>query len=756
MPQDSNLTKNSNELLPSLVSKLMSKEELEKQARLQKAQEEFEKNQVEITVIPATSFGKKDMPKSRTIKISKTPCNIGYQREEFEESEEKLSITDTDFMNMPTNEVMYGSPHHIIDSMPQMMRMLVEEQSFVSFSNRLFRMVDPEIQAVSYLANRKLVKKDKQVKLIPVQNKNAVETYEYSNGGGIDEEEMDDWKNGGKSSILLSFTKDIMPDHQCDEAQLVILEATDERTIIIPEAEDFMFKTLSGSANMNIKSEETEKECILCTDKCVALEGLKLAVIKCTSNEDLVLIIGKTTTDNEENDMLTHAVARGYEDVYAMHEPQSESSGHESLEIDISSEETTEDNTSEVSFVPEGMIPDLSRLNEEIPQNKNQQIKAFHRETNGKIRIDEWRKRKKYRRFIELISLSIDSPYANRGFKSPAIRWERIIQDTESVSSLKAQERNSLFYSLHMRAKQITTNKQLYTPSEWKCTKCGFMNKHRGFDCQNKKCPMPKFANKNGFYAQIKEKNNHDRDIGKRWSEQQQKTYNKETGEWIVEPSTFHKKREAFIKKLESEGKSEKAIEHKLWHFFDRRAGKQKAMYKYTVKCKCNTIFNKIITIADLDTLKCPQCSSKRKFVNVKSEIATDRYGNQIKSKTIGDSVWRQKRNKAFQELYCTKAQWNTIYKQIEIQKKRIKLSETLTNDRKNAYNELRSLFTDCDTIQDLIEFKSTAYKQRIETNGDIIKPSLIDRISFGDERRIIVAIATRQKQIIQSLRQKK
>ena len=136
---------------------------------------------------------------------------IQPEREEFEEKDEIFSTSDTDFMAMPSNEVMYGSPHHVIDEMPQMARMLIEDQSFISFGNRLFRMVDPEAQAASYLASRKLViKKNKAVELIPIRNSNCLGGYEFENGGGIDEEEVDEWSEGGKGPALLSFTRDIM------------------------------------------------------------------------------------------------------------------------------------------------------------------------------------------------------------------------------------------------------------------------------------------------------------------------------------------------------------------------------------------------------------------------------------------------------------------------------------------------------------------------------------------------------------------
>jgi hypothetical protein len=135
--------------------------------------------------------------------------------------------------------------------------------------------------------------------------------------------------------------------------------------------------------------------------------------------------------------------------------------------------------------------------------------------------------------------------------------------------------------------------------------------------------------------------------------------------------------------------------------------------------------------------------------------LAKNKKGQPLKTKTIEESVWRQRRSEAFQELHLTKAQWNTIYKQLAIQKRRLMMGENLTQDRQDAYNKLRAYFKDCETIADLNEFKALAYEQRIESDGTISVPSLVDRISFGDERRIIIAIAQKQREIFEKIKKR-
>lgn len=748
MPRDSTPSTEEKELLPSLTPESTNE-----------AHKRFKEQQVEVTLLSFGPIGKKKTPSRRTIKVSRYPRTVGYEREEFEEKDEIFSITDTDFMAMSSNEVMYGSPHHIIDEMPQMARMIVEDQSFISFSNRLFRMVDPETQAASYLANKKLKFNNGRTELIPVKNRNVSEGYEFENGAGIDEEESDEWNKGGTSPALLAFVRDIMPDHQCDEAQLVILETADVKTIVVPDAQDFMIKALGGKTLINAIEENKKVQYELSTDKRVLIEGLCLLDISCQSEEDSVLVIGKTTKDEENNDMLMHALARGYQDIHIMYEPQSLcdcSLFDDTLDVKISDDEhSLLDSEVESHFVPEGTVPDLTALADYIPKSKIEQINLFHKETNGKITIDEWRIRKKQKRFMNLLSDTLNSPYVGMGFRPPAPRWQRIIQESESIGSIRAQERNEYFLSLHARAKQICSYAALVGSDKWTCPKCNTVNNHRGFDCTNKDCPDPKFANKTGFYAQIKEKNIHDRDIGKEWSEQPQKSYDEEIGEWITIPSAFHQKREAAIKTWQEKGFNEKQIERKLWHWFDRKTSKQEAKYDYTITCSCGGKFRTRISIPEFKKIICQNCKGN-KFTEVKSSIAKNSKGNRIKTKTIEESVWRQRRSEAFLELYLTKAQWNTIYKQLAIQKRRIFLAENLTQDRQDAYNELRSLFRDCDSIQDLNDFKERAYRQRIESDGTISIPSLIDRISFGDERRIICAIAKKHKEISKKLKENK
>jgi hypothetical protein len=653
----------------------------------------------------------------REMKVARHRRQVPYYREEFN-NDDKFYTSDIDYMKMPSDEVMYGSPHGVIDLMPSMTRALIEDSTFFSGTNRLFRMVDPITQASSYL-----------------KGSNGNGNYEFSNGGGIDEEELTEWKNGGTTPSILMFARDIMPEHQYDEAQIVILEKGMSQILSVPESEDHQIVVLLGACTIEDK---LFKKVLSCNNK-ILIEGKSLINISNSESTDTIIVIGKTRLESENNDWLDHAIESGYLDIYQ----QDSYSSEDSLisELDTSIEEDEDSITSEImynSFISEGIVPDLSLLSEDIPVDKNQQENLWRKETAEKINQEEWRIRRKYRKLLDMLSLKMDSPYFCKGFKAPGIQWQRIIQEIPSEQTHIAEQRKSYFEGLLSQAKSIDNLKKLFGEEKWICPNCNSSNSNVAFTCI--KCKK-EYTDRGGFYGKIRIKNAKDRDLAKQWSEQPQKIAVKDDNGntiWKEELSEFHKKRDIYIQKLKEKKLSDEVIKRKVWHWFDRVGGHKEAIYDHTLTCKCDTQFNARSAMSDVENIKCPTCSFCGQFTKQESKIALNHNGQKLNSKMTEDSIWRQRRTEAFKELICTKSQWNTIYCQLNIQKKRIKMGEQLLSSRIEAYNELCNLFRDCETHRDLEYFKETAYRQEIDNLGKITKESLIDQVSFGDERRIM------------------
>ena len=704
----------------------------------------------------------KGEPIKKTMELVRNRRNVPYQRVEFE-GEEKLFLSDADIMRAPSDEVMYGSPHHIIDNMNMLQRMLVEEQSFISFSNRIFRMVDPVTQAKSLTGDKRLVWQiDKEGKKTsswtPVQTNLSEISYEFSNGGGMDQEEISDWRHGGTSPVLLSLAHDLMPEHQCDEAQVIILEHLMEQDIPIPKSSDVMIAIVSGDITITVRSENDAKEYKLSTNQKMPVYGPKLVTLTCTSDNDCIIVIGKTMIGNIPEDMLTKAMSLGYQDVYLMHDKRDQKTQHNKEEYTEDNNESLVEYTQYNLHMVTGLLPSFSEINADIPKDPQEQKVLWRTQTGGSIPQNEWRIRLKHRKIIDILSVGIDSPYIGRGFRPPAPRWQRIMQELPSLSSYKADERRLYFEALHIEAKKVSSYSELYGTRIWECHFCKTTNDHTGHHCSNPHC-KEYFANTTGFYGKIRQKNVEDRDLVRKWSEKPQKIKIKQddgTEIWKTIPSVFHQKRKEYADKLRNTGEyTEKSISRKLWYWFDRENNKRKAIYEHLVDCICGAKFTKSAPVSETQSLKCPTCKQIGKVINIKSKIAHDTKGEILGSKTTEESIWRQHRSKAFQELWCTKSQWNTIYCQLKIQRYRISLIERSTDNRTKAYNIMRSLFSDCNTYIDLKEFKELIYQQKIEKDGTISKLSLIDKVSFNDEKRIRIAWTKRWKEIAAETRKK-
>lgn len=668
---------------------------------------------------------------------------VPYDREEFEAPDADIPhVSDITYMRAPSEEVMFGCPHHVIDEMPLMGRMVVEDPTFVHFSNRLFKMVDAETQARSYIKG----------------SGDCIDGYEFENGAGTDQEEMDDWQHGGKSPATLMLARDLMPEQQCDEVQLIILETAMNKSIVVPSSEDDLLLVLGGQGIVKIIKEDKEREFLLSSDMKLPVGGLSLIELTCQSEEDWVILIGKSMLDAENDDMLDRALSKGYTDIDSMLSQNASDTDVAEDGIDMLSLEQEEAILKESSWhtrVPEGMVPDLSRLGEDIPTGSYQEAVLWRDETCETIPKEEWRIRKKHRKFMDMLSLTFDSPYMGHGYRAAPPRWQRIMQETPSRSTFIAEQRKEYFQALHKCARGISTLKELYGDIIWACRYCGESNKTKGHQCEH--CGR-EFANVSGFYGRIREKNALDRDIAKEWSERPQRVkVTDENGEekWDTIPSPFHIKRQAYIEKLERKGLSKRAIDAKVWHWFDRTGGRKEAKYIHTLTCECGNSFTVTGTMTAVLTIKCKKCEKQGKFTAQKSRLVRNDKGVRDASKTMEESVWRQRRSEAYQELHCTKAQWNIIYAQLEIQKKRIRMGDSVEKDRVAAYNVMRRLFRDCDSHAELTDFRERVYRQEIDQMGKIETPSLMDRVSFGDEKRILTAWRKRWLEIAQAKRRR-
>lgn len=723
-------------------------------------QQEKSQDKVEyVSWIPGHN-DRKGQPIKRTMRMSRERRNVPYQREEFEERE-KLFLSDADIMRMPSDEVMYGSPHHVIDDMHPLQRMLIEEQSFISFSDRVFRMVDPVTQARSLIGGKKLVwqtneRGERIPSWIPSYADPVYTSYEFENGGGVDQEDIEDWKYSGTSPVLLNLAQDLMPEHQSDEAQLIVLERLMEKDIPVPKSGDIIIAVTAGNVLVTVRSEHDAKEYELGENQKMPVFGPKLITLTCISEDDCIIVIGKTIIGNEPDDVLTKVMKTGYQDVYLTQDPRSDFRfPHEDAYEEDEEERVVEYNQYNL-HVTTGLLPGVEDLKDVIPSDPEEQKQLWMRETGMRITQSEWRVRRKHRKIMDVLSLGIDSPYLGRGFKPPTPRWQRIWQESPSVGSHRADERKMYFEALHAEAKKISSYPELYGSRIWDCRFCGVANHHTGHQCSSPYCEKD-YANTTGFYGRIREKNIQDRDLAREWSEKPRRVKVKQpdgSEEWETIPSMFHQKREAYINRLREKGMPDRVIQRKVWHWFDREGKKTAAVYEHSIKCSCGARFVRSVPAAERHLLECPTCKQADKAISVSSRIAHNSKGDPLGSKTTEESVWRQRRSEAYQDLWCTKSQWNTIYSQLKIQRHRINLAEKLTGDRSKAYNILRRLFADCETFADLKQFKELAYKQRIDKLGNILEPSLMDRVSFGDEKRVRLAWYRRWREIATTKRE--
>jgi hypothetical protein len=217
-----------------------------------------------------------------------------------------------------------------------------------------------------------------------------------------------------------------------------------------------------------------------------------------------------------------------------------------------------------------------------------------------------------------------------------------------------------------------------------------------------------------GFSGRIRGMYMHDKEIRATWSTND--VLDKDGV--VVEESPFKRQRKAFIHTCRANGVDEETLRSLLWSWFDRS------------QRDTNPVF--------------------------------DENGN---LKTSGakykDSIWKQKRSAAFEELFLTKDQWGCLYKVIEIAKKRITLEVKPDKEQEDAIAKLKEHMASIKTLADLERYKRWAKFRKPITkmiNGKKVRsldfaPSIIDRIAFSKEHKWWIAVVKKEQEMKNTLR---
>lgn len=161
----------------------------------------------------------------------------------------------------------------------------------------------------------------------------------------------------------------------------------------------------------------------------------------------------------------------------------------------------------------------------------------------------------------------------------------------------------------------------------------------------------------------------------------------------------FKEQRDSFIIEKRNLGVDEETIRRAVWCAFDRTATKIPAKYK--------------------------------------EDGILDR-----NSFSWRDSEWKLKKQKAFQELFLTIPQWQSIFKAKDIIKRRLLLTKnTKTKEEKEIIKEINKRFLDIRIPIDLLEFKKWLYDRKIKQDCSF-SPAPIDLLTLEEEEALLRAIS--------------
>lgn len=162
-----------------------------------------------------------------------------------------------------------------------------------------------------------------------------------------------------------------------------------------------------------------------------------------------------------------------------------------------------------------------------------------------------------------------------------------------------------------------------------------------------------------GFSNKVRNMYQHDKALNAEWSLTDTKNA----------PSAFSVQRKELVIRLRDEGKDEESIRKTVFAWFDREAGKVESEY--------------------------------------------DKAGNlKAGGKKWKDSIWRQQRTQALKDLFLTRAMWNSVYKMINLQKTRIKMTPGSSPNERKAVELLQKHFERVQNLSDLKAYRQWAEKR--------------------------------------------
>jgi hypothetical protein len=279
------------------------------------------------------------------------------------------------------------------------------------------------------------------------------------------------------------------------------------------------------------------------------------------------------------------------------------------------------------------------------------------------------------------LTYPINSPFCAHRYQPPRRMHRFIPTPKDSEVSAAAEERVRFFYQLFGEAASCESMDDLHGPVS--------IDSRTTIDS----LPNPNYGKKHrpgGFMGHIRSMYQHDKELALAWSihDKVDKDGN------LIRQSALNMAREKFIREWrENQKGDEEALRVALWVWFDREARDVAAVYD-------------------------------------------ERTGRLISSaKKYKDSIWRQKRTKAFQDLFLTRMQWDAIYSMVEIIKQKLKIEFTTEpHERHQTMELLAEYFSKVTNLADLQSYERWASKRRI-SNGKVT-PSKLDKISVLDEAK--------------------
>jgi hypothetical protein len=286
------------------------------------------------------------------------------------------------------------------------------------------------------------------------------------------------------------------------------------------------------------------------------------------------------------------------------------------------------------------------------------------------------------------LTLALNSPYCGRGYSAP--QREHIFINTPQVfpASEAADERERFFYQLIGEAGSCSNWNDLFGPR--------LTTRTVGPDGND----LISTTRPGGFFGKVRGMYAHDKELSNKWGLVDR--YDKDGN--LVQESAFTKERKQFIRQYREQNKGdEEALRIAVWVWFDRIAGEIPAVY-------------------DGDELVQP----RRRF---------------------RDSIWRQRRTKALQDLFLKRRHWDAIYDMLGVVKQRLQLSKNPTEERRDTLKKLAKYFRKVQSLSDLKRYMAWAQKRRVTRTREAVDCSQcrqrrLFRLQSGNRTELCMAAA--------------